>query len=222
MAGNQKSTQDEARKVTFFHSPNSRSGGTRILLEELGAPYELVALNMKAGEQRQKHYTAVNPMGKVPAILHQGALITEQPAVFIYLADLFPEKGLAPAIGNPLRGPYLRWMVFYGSCFEPALVDKAMKRDPAQPATSPYGDFDTMFKTLTDQLAKGPYILGEKFSAADVLWGTALNWTTMFKIVEATPLIQSYIDRVKSRPAAAKARAMDDQLAAEQEKAAKK
>jgi glutathione S-transferase len=112
--------------------------------------------------------------------------------------------------------------VFYGSCFEPAVVDKAMKREPAPPSTSPYGTYDTMMGTLTDQLAKGPYILGEKFSAADVLWGGALGWTTMFKIVEATPLIQGYIDRVKARPGVAKAAALDAELAAEQDKAAKK
>jgi len=206
----------DPRQLTFFHSPNSRSAGTRILLEELGAPYELVALNMKAGQTRAPGYTAINPMGKVPAIVHQGALITEQPAVFIYLADLFPEAGLAPAIGDPLRGPYLRWTVFYGSCFEPALVDRAMKREPAPPATSPYGDFDTMFKTLTDQLAAGPYLLGERFSAADVLWGTALNWTTRFQLVPATPVIQAYIERVASRPAAVKAQTLDAALAAAQ------
>ena len=204
----------DPRQLTFFHSPNSRSAGTRILLEELGAPYELVALDMKAGQTRAPGYTAINPMGKVPAIVHQGALITEQPAVFIYLADLFPEAGLAPAIGDPLRGPYLRWLVFYGSCFEPALVDRAMKREPAPPATSPYGDFDTMFKTLTDQLAAGPYLLGERFSAADVLWGTALNWTTRFQLVPATPVIQAYVERVISRPAAVKAQALDAALAA--------
>jgi len=206
----------DPRQLTFFHSPNSRSAGTRILLEELGAPYELVALDMKAGQTRAPGYTAINPMGKVPAIVHQGALITEQPAVFIYLADLFPEAGLAPAIGDPLRGPYLRWLVFYGSCFEPALVDRAMKREPAPPATSPYGDFDTMFKTLTDQLAAGPYLLGERFSAADVLWGTALNWTTRFQLVPATPVIQAYIERVASRPAAVKAQTLDAALAAAQ------
>lgn len=202
--------------LTFFHCPNSRSGGARILLEELGAPYELVTLNLKKGETRQDKYMAVNPMGKVPAIVHEGALITEQPAIYIYLADLFPEAGLAPAIGDPLRGPYLRWMVFYGSCFEPALVDKAMKREPAPPSTSPYGDHATMLKTLTDQLAKGPYILGEKFTAADVLWGCALNWTTMFQIVERTPLIGAYIDRVMARPAVARAQAADSALAASQ------
>ncbi|MEW9571611.1 glutathione S-transferase family protein [Rhodanobacter sp. Si-c] len=203
--------------LTFFHAPNSRSGGTRALLEELGADYELHVLNLKAGTQRQPEYLAVNPMGKVPAILHRGALVTEQPAVFLYLADLFPEKGLAPAIGDPLRGPYLRWMVYYGSCFEPALVDKSMQREPAASSTCPYGDFDTMLKTLTDQLAQGPYLLGERFTAADVLWGGALNWTTLFKLVPETPVIRAYIDRVISRPAMQRAAAADAALAAAQQ-----
>jgi glutathione S-transferase len=105
--------------ITLHHAPNTRSTGALILLEELGAPFELHLLNMKAGEQREPAYLAINPMGKVPAVTHGDALVTEQVAVFLYLADLFPQAGLAPAIGDPLRGPYLRWMVFYGSCFEP-------------------------------------------------------------------------------------------------------
>src|SRR5690349_16625106 len=107
-----------ALPLTFFHSPNSRSTGVRILLEELGAPYQLHALNMKAGEQRQPKYLAINPMGKVPAVLHGDALVTEQVALTIYLADLYPEAGLAPALDHPLRGPYLRLLAFYGACFE--------------------------------------------------------------------------------------------------------
>lgn len=202
------------RQVTFFHSPNTRSTGALVLLDELGADYKLHALNMKAGEQRKPEYLAVNPMGKVPAIKHGDALVTEQAAVFMYLADLYPEAGLAPAIGDPLRGPYLRWMVYYGSCFEPAVVDKAMKREPAPPSTSPYGDYDTTMKTLTDQLDKGPYLLGEKFTAADVLWGMALGWTTMFKLVPELPVIKAYIDRVNSRPSVARARAKDAELVA--------
>jgi glutathione S-transferase len=202
------------RQVTFFHSPNSRSTGALVLLDELGADYRLHALNMKAGEQRKADYLAINPMGKVPAIKHGDALVTEQAAVFMYLADLYPEAGLAPAIGDPLRGPYLRWMVYYGSCFEPAVVDKAMKREPAPAATCPYGDYDTMLKTLTDQLEKGPYLLGEKFTAADVLWGMALGWTTMFKLVPDLPVIKAYIDRVNARPSVARARAKDADLAA--------
>ena len=143
-------------RLTFYHSPETRSTGVFTLLEELGAPYELKALNMKAGEQRESAYLAVNPMGKVPAIVHGDALVTEQGAVYIYLADLFPEAGLAPAIGDPLRGPYLRWIVFYGSSFEPAVVDRSMQREPARLSTSPYGDFDTMLSTLVGQLRKGP------------------------------------------------------------------
>jgi glutathione S-transferase len=203
-------------KVTFFHAPKSRSGGTRALLEELGAEYDLHVLNFKTGEQRQGKYLAINPMGKVPAIRHGDALITEQPAVFMYLADLYPEAKLAPPIGDPLRGPYLRWLAFYGSCFEPAIVDKSMQREPAPLAMSPYGDYDTMLKTLTDQLEKGPYLLGETFSAADVLWGNALSWTTMFKLVPELPVIRAYIDRVTTRPAMQRAAAKDAELAAAQ------
>jgi glutathione S-transferase len=202
--------------VSFFHAPQSRSAGTRALLEELGADYELHLLNLKEGQQRQPDYLAINPMGKVPAIRHGDALVTEQPAIFIYLADLYPQAGLAPPIGDPLRGSYLRWLVFYGSCFEPAVIDKSMQREPAPPSTNSYGDYDTMLKTLVDQLERGPYLLGERFSAADVLWGTALNWTTMFKLVPELPVIRAYIDRVLVRPALQRAAALDAELVAAQ------
>jgi glutathione S-transferase len=200
--------------IVFYHSPNTRSAGTRILLEELGAPHELKVVNMKAGDQRKADYLAVNPMGKVPAIRHGDALITEQVAIFLYLADLFPKAGLAPALGDPLRGPYLRWMAYYGSCFEPAVVDKALKREPAPPAMCPYGDFDTMLQTLVDLLSVGPYVLGERFSAVDVLWGTALAWMTNFKLVPELPPIMDYIGRVNARPSVAKVKALDAELAA--------
>jgi glutathione S-transferase len=208
------------RKITLFHAPNTRSTGARILLEELGVPYTLQVINMKAGEQRQPAYLAVNPMGKVPAVLHGEALITEQVAVSLYLADLFPQAGLAPALDDPLRGPYLRWLVYYAACFEPAVVDRFLKHEPAPPAMCPYGDYDTMLKTLTDQLAKAPYLLGEGFSAADVLWGTALGWTTMFKLVPELPVIMDYVKRVGTRPASVKVAALDGELAKAQEAAA--
>jgi glutathione S-transferase len=204
------------RRFTFFHAPNSRSTGVLTLLEELGCDYDLQVLNLKSGEQRQPEYLAVNPMGKVPAIRHGDAVVTEQPAVYLYLADLFPEAGLAPPIGDPLRGPYLRWLVFYGSSFEPAVIDKSQQRAPAPAATSPYGDYDTMLAALTGQLARGPYLLGERFTAADVLWGVALAWTTAFKLVPALPPIQAYIERVNARPAVARAREKDARLAAAQ------
>ena len=203
-----------SRKVVFYHSPQSRSAGTLVLLEELGADYELRPLDLQKKESRGSDYLGVNPMGKVPAIVHDGALVTEQGAVYTYLADLYPEAGLTPAIGDPLRGPYLRWMFFYNASFEPALVDKSLKRDPAPPATSPYGDYDTMMKTLVEQLGNGPYLLGERFTAVDVLWGTALRWTTMFKLVPETPAIAAYIGRVTTRPAAQRAAKIDAELLA--------
>jgi len=204
------------RRVIFHHAPNSRSAGARALLEELNADYELHPLNLKAGEQRQRAYLDINPMGKVPAIEHRGTLVTEQAAVYMYLAELYPEAGLAPALGDPLRGAYLRWMVFYGSCFEPAVVDRSMKREPAPPSTSPYGDFDTMFDTVAQQLERGPWILGERFSAADVLWGMALQWITMFGLIPKRPQIEAYVARVTGRPAVKRAAALDAELAAAQ------
>ncbi|MGH7156066.1 MAG: glutathione S-transferase family protein [Acetobacteraceae bacterium] len=201
-------------RPTLFHAPNTRSTGALLLLEELGAPYELRVLNMKAGEQRQPAYLAINPMGKVPAVLHNGALITEQVAVYIFLADLFPAARLAPSTDDPLRGPYLRWLAFYGSSFEPAVVDRALKREPGTQAMSPYGDFDTVLNTVIAQLQPGPWLLGERFTAADVLWGTSLTWTTGFGLVPLGPEIQAYTDRVNARPAVARVKARDAELAA--------
>jgi glutathione S-transferase len=200
------------RHITLFHAPNTRSAGARVLLEELEADYALHMVDIK---QRDAAYLAVNPMGKVPAVMHGDALVTEQPAIYTFLADLYADKGLAPALDDPLRGPYLRWMAFYGSSFEPALIDKALKREPAPSSLCPYGDYDTMLETFSAQLRKGPYLLGERFSAVDVLWGTALGWTTAFKLVPELPEIMAYVQRIKARPAAVKAAALDAALAAE-------
>lgn len=201
-------------KLVFFHSPNSRSVAVRILLDELAAPHELRVLNMKAGEQRRPDYLAINPMGKVPAILYGNSLVTEQVAIFIYLSDLFPAAGLTPAATDPLRGPFLRWLVYYAACLEPAVIDKHMKRDPAPLAMCPYGDFDTMLNTLVGQLAKGPYILGETFTTADVLWGVALGWMVGFGMIPALPEISAYLAQIDARPSFIKVRAEDEALAA--------
>jgi glutathione S-transferase len=207
--------------ITLFHAPQSRSGGTLTLLEELGAPYTLRVLNLKAGEQRQAPYLAINPLGKVPAILHRGALVTEQVAITIYLADLFFSAGLAPALDDPRRGPYLRWLVYYAACYEPGLVDRAMKREPAPPAMSPYGAFDTMFEALVAQLSRAPYLTGETITAADILWGMALKWGAMFGLLPESAVVAAFVERVTSRPAFAKAAAIDETLVAQQQAATK-
>lgn len=205
------------KPITLFHCPRTRSSSALALLEELGAPYTLRVLNSKAGEQRQAQYLAVNPMGKVPAILHGDALVTEQVAIGIYLADLFPEAGMTPAIDSELRGPYLRWYVFYAACFEPALIDKSLKREAGPLAMLPYGDPTTTINTVVAQLSKGPWLLGEKFTAPDVLWGTALTWMTGFGLVDAVAPIKSYVERWNSRPSVKKVADIDARLVAERD-----
>lgn len=208
-----------SRKITLFHAPNSRSTGVLTLLEELGAPYDLKILNLKAGEQRQPPYLAVNPLGKVPAILDGDALITEQVAIFIHLADRFPEAGLAPALDDPQRGPYLRWMVYYAACFEPALIDKHLGHEPETPMMSTYGSYDAMLDALEAQLARGPNLIGDRLSAADILWGNALTWTMMFGLVPKRPLFVELSRRISERPAAKRVDERDERLAAEHEAA---
>ena len=207
---------DQNRQVTLYHCPYTRSTGALTLLEELGADFNLHVMNMKLGEQRKPEFLAINPMGKVPTITHGDAVVTEQVSVYLYLADLYPEAKLAPPLGDPLRGPYLRWMVFYGSCFEPAVVDRVQNREPIPEARSPYGDFDSVMKTLVGQLKQGPWLLGEQFTAADVLWGSALNWTTQFGLIPEVPEIKAYIARFIERPAYTRALAKDAELAAAQ------
>ncbi|MGQ7817685.1 glutathione S-transferase family protein [Metapseudomonas furukawaii] len=210
-------TQD--RQITLYHCPFTRSTGALTLLEELGADYRLHVMNMKAGEQRQPEFLAINPMGKVPTVTHGDAVVTEQVSVYLYLADLYPEAGLAPPMGDPLRGPYLRWMVFYGSCFEPAVVDRVQNREPIPEQRSPYGSFESVMNTLVSQLKAGPWLLGERFSAADVLWGSALNWTTQFGLIPEVPEVRDYINRFLQRPAYQKTLARDAELAAAQQDA---
>ena len=203
------------RTLTFFHAPQTRSFGIRVLLEELSLPYVLKPVNLKAGGQREPAFLAVNPLGKVPALLDGDELVTEQVALTILLADMAPEAGLAPRPGDRLRGPYLRWIAFHGAAFEPAVVDRALQRDPGQPGMSPYGSYDRVIDTIEAQLAAGPWLLGERFTAADVLWGTALSWTIMFKLVPERPAFTAYAERVRARPAYQKAFAADAALAAD-------
>ena len=206
--------------ITLYYSPQTRATGTRVLLEELGAPYDLQVLNMKAGEQRQPAYLAINPLGKVPAIRHGDALVTEQVAIYIYLADLFPGAGLTPALDDPRRGPYLRWIAYYGSSFEPAVIDRFMKHAPAPVTQSPYADYDSMLGALETQLAEGPYLFGDRITAADILWGVALSWTMMFGVVPKKDVFVRYAERITARPAFQRISAEDAEMAAQHAAAA--
>lgn len=203
-----------SRHVTLYHASPSRSSGVLTLLEALAADYSLKVLDLKRGDNLAPDYLAVNPMGKVPAVLHGDALVTEQPAIYQYLAELYPEAGLAPAVGDAMRGPFLRWLAFHGTCFEPAMIDKALKREPVPRGMSPYVDADTVLQVVEDQLARGPYFLGERLSAVDFLWGSALGWMAGFGLIQPGPATAAYIARMAAHPAVARAREIEAGLTA--------
>ncbi len=204
-----------ATPITLYHCPQTRSSSCLTLLEALKAPYRLHLVNIKTGEQNTPAYQAINPMGKVPTLGHGQAIITESIAIFIYLADLFPDAGLAPALNDPARGPYLRWMAYYAATFEPTLIDR-YKHPTDDPAPGPFGDYATQLALVNDHLTKGPFLLGDRYSAADILWASALRWITLFKLVPETPAITAYIGRVTAQPGFAEAAAIDQKILAEQ------
>lgn len=206
--------------VTLYYAPQTRASATLALLEELDAPYRLHILNLKVGEQLQNDYLAVNPMGKVPAIRHRGETVTEQVAIFIYLSETFRDAGLAPRPGESGRGRFLRWMAFYGACFEPALMDRAAGRTPLPRGMSPCADFDTVCAMIARQLSSAPYLLGDRLSAADILWGAALRWGEHRKLVPENATLALYSDRICSRPGFARVAALDADLLPAHEAAA--
>lgn len=212
------SDTSSAAKLTLHYAPRSRASTTRVLLDELGAPYDLHVMNMRAGELKSPDYLAINPLGKVPALTHGDTVVTESIAIALYAGDLFPQAGLTPAIGDPRRGAYLRWMVFYAASFEPAVVDKALGHDPGP--QSPYGTYDKVMETLAEQLGKAPYILGDEITVADIQWGSALRWTLMFKLVPDLPVFTDYAGRITSRPSFRRVHEDEGRLDAEHEAAA--
>ena len=201
--------------LIHYHAPNTRSAAIRWLFEELGSPpHETKVLNLSKAEHKSQAYLAINPMGKVPTIVHRGTPITETAAIAIYLADLFPAAHLAPDIGDPARGTYLRWMIFYQAAVEPAATDHYLKHAPGSPSMMGYGTYDATVAALAGALAKGPYILGERFSAADVVAGSGVRWMLMFKLLPQRPEFTRYADRLAQRPALQRAIKLDTELAA--------
>src|SRR5262245_47525801 len=169
--------------LTLYHITPSSSSIVLWMLEEIGEPYDLHVLSMKKGENREPAYLAVNPMGKVPALRHGDAVITEVAAVCAYLAEAFPAAKLNVPPGDPRRGPYLKWLFFSPGVLEPAIMDRAFKRvqDPPRTALG-YGDFDTAMDVVARAVTPGPYLLGKDFTAADLVVGSTLRWGTMFKL----------------------------------------
>jgi glutathione S-transferase len=147
-------------KLTLYHAAPSRSSIVRWMLEELGEPYDIHLLSLSKGEQLAPDYLAINPMGKVPALKHGDAVITEAAAICTYLADEFPHARLNIPAGDPRRGPYLKWLFFGPSCIEPAIIDRAAPRkEEARRGMLGYGDFDSVMNVVAKAVGKGPYLM---------------------------------------------------------------
>jgi glutathione S-transferase len=206
-------------KLTLYHAAPSRSSIVHWMLEELGEPYDIHLVSFKKGENRQADYLAVNPMGKVPALRHGDAVITEVSAICCYLADEFPKAKLSIPIGQPGRGTYLKWLFFGPSCVEPAIMDRAYPRKDEPPrAALGFGDYDTVVDVLAKAAAAAdPYLMGKQFSAADVVIGSGLRWGTMFKLLPERPEFAGYMARLADRPALKRVTEKDQALQKQQE-----
>ena len=200
--------------LTLYHASPSRSSAVLWMLEELGQPYELKLLSLKQGDNLKPDYLAINPMGKVPALKHGDTMITEAAAICTYLADEFPNAKLNIPIGTPRRGVYLKWLFFGPSCIEPSVIDRAAPRkEEARRGILGYGDFDTVMNVVAKAVEKGPWLMDEQFTAADVIVGANIRFGMMFKMIPERKEFTDYAARIAARPAAQRAQAKDKELA---------
>jgi glutathione S-transferase len=186
-------------KLTLYHCPRTRGFHALWMLEEIGQPYEVKRIDVR-DENQSNAYEAVNPMRKVPALDADGVLITESTAIAAWLADAYPEAGLAPAISDRARADYLRWLFFCAACIEPAFIDQAFGRETPH-ATCGWGSVDSVLRTLSAGLEGREYLAGNQFSAADLMVGSTLNFLMNFKMLERTEPFASYVDRLTARDA---------------------
>jgi len=201
--------------LIFYTNPMSRGQIVRWMLEETGAPYATEVLDY-ASTLKAPAYLAINPMGKVPAIKHHGQVVTECAAICAYLADAFPEAGLAPAFGSPARAAYYRWLFFAAGPVEAAVTNKTcgFEATSEQSRMLGYGSFERTMDAIEGVLAGGDYLAGGAFSAADLYLGAQLGWGMMFKTVPARPAFEAYVAKITDRPAYHRARAIDNELIA--------
>ncbi|MDX3906466.1 MAG: glutathione S-transferase family protein [Pigmentiphaga sp.] len=202
-------------ELVFYTHPMSRGRIVRWMLEEVGQPYRTEVLEFGTS-MKSPDYLAVNPMGKVPAVRHGDTVVTEAAAICLYLADAFPDAGLAPPPQSKLRGPYYRWIFFCAGPLEAAVTNQALGVDiPAErQGMVGYGTLAATLDTLELAVAGSEYVAGDRFTAADVYVGSQLAWGMMFGTIEKRPAYERYVARLAGRPAAVRAGQIDDQLAA--------
>ncbi|WP_333587726.1 glutathione S-transferase family protein [Phenylobacterium sp.] len=203
--------------LVFYTNPMSRGRIVRWMLEEIGQPYETRVLRWETGDTKSPDYLALNPMGKVPTIVHDGVVVTECAAICAYLADAFPQAGLAPPVHSPLRGPYYRWLFFGAGPIEQVVGAKVAQFEPTpeQQSSLGYGSMAHVLNTLETAVADRAVLAGETFTAADLYLASHLSWGMNFGTIEKRPAFETYAERHLQRPAARRADEIDDALIAE-------
>ncbi|MGH6857817.1 MAG: glutathione S-transferase family protein [Methylocella sp.] len=195
--------------MKLYWAPRTRSLRALWVLEEAGVAYERGRLDLAAGEQKSAEFRAINPMAKVPALTDGTLAVAESGAICAYVAEAVPHAGLAPPLGDPARAPYLRWLFFSPGCVEQAFLAK-FGNVQLTPGSAGFGDFDRVFDVVDAAVTTGPWLLGEKFSAADVMIGLDLHFgIDIFKLVPSRPALRAYVDRCLARPALQRAKAIE-------------
>ncbi|TMJ46352.1 MAG: glutathione S-transferase family protein [Alphaproteobacteria bacterium] len=206
-----------AEELTFYTHPMSRGRVVRWMLEEIGEPYRTQLLDYGT-TMKAPAYLSINPMGKVPAIRHGDTVVTEAAAICAYLADAFPGAGLAPPPGDRLRGPYYRWLFFVAGPLEAAWTNKAMGFvvPEERERMMGYGRFENVINALEGAVSQSKYVVGDSFTAADVYVGSNIGFGMDFGMIEKRPAFEQYWQRLSARPAAVRAKEIDDALMAQQ------
>jgi len=210
-----------ADELVLYTNPMSRGRVVRWMLEEIGQPYKVEVLDY-ASTMKGPAYVAINPMGKVPALRHGEAIVTETAAICAYLADAFPQARLAPPPGDRLRAPYYRWLFFCAGPYEAASSNKVLGFvvPPERERMMGYGNIGKVLSTLEAAVSSGDYLVGNSLTAADVYVGSQIGFGMMFGMLEARPAFERYWQRLSARPAFVRAKQLDDEKAAELQKAA--
>ena len=201
--------------LVLYTNPMSRGRIARWMLEEVGVPYDVELVAYGETGTQSAAYRAINPMGKVPAIRHRGAIVTECAAICAYLADAFPDAGLAPPPAE--RAAYYRWLFFAAGCVEPAVTTKALGLaiPPEKQMTIGFGSYERTIGVLESAVSAAPYIAGDTFTAADVYIGSQVIWGLSFGTIDTRPAFAAYAERLTAREAYGRANALDDAAAAE-------
>ncbi|HEY2052012.1 MAG TPA: glutathione S-transferase family protein [Caulobacteraceae bacterium] len=202
-------------ELIFYTRPISRGRMVRWMLEEIGAPYEAVIVDELAGGEQAAAYRRLNPIGKVPTIVHNGQAISESPAILLYLAEAYPEANLGPTPAT--RGDFYRWLFFASGPMEAAMIDHllGLQIPPERQQTVGYGTFERMVDALEVGIAGRSYVAGDHFTAADLYLAHHIGWGLLLGMLPPRPAFEAYLSPIMARPAGLRARAIDDALAAE-------